>query len=156
MDIGDQVGDFELLDQAGAPRRLSTLLANGPVVLFFYPAASSAVCTKEACHFRDLGAEFAEVGAQPVGISPDAVGKQERFAAEHSFGFPLLSDTDGTVAKEFGVWRRLVPIHTKRATFVIGQDSRVLAVVRSELGAERHADDALRALKDRGSRPVSG
>jgi peroxiredoxin len=149
MDVGDEVTDFELPDQVGRPRRLRALLADGPVVLFFYPAASSPVCTKEACHFRDLAAEFAAVGAQPVGISPDPVGKQERFAAEHSFGYPLLSDADGAVAKRFGVWRRLVPIHIRRATFVIGQDRRIVAVIRSELRSDRHADEALQALRDR-------
>ena len=53
----------------GTPRSLSGFLANGPVVLFFYPAAMTYGCTKESCHFRDLGAEFAALGAQRVGIS---------------------------------------------------------------------------------------
>ncbi len=68
MNPGDQVSDFELQDETGATRPLSELAANGPVVLFFYPIASSGGCTQEACHFRDLAAEFAAVGAQPVGI----------------------------------------------------------------------------------------
>ena len=59
MRTGDQVPDFELPDQTGTPRRLSTLLADGPVVLFFYPAAMTYGCTKESCHFRDLASEFA-------------------------------------------------------------------------------------------------
>ena len=68
---GDVVTDFELPDETGAPRRLSGLLADGPVVLFFYPAAMSLGCTVESCHFRDLIGEFKAVGAQPVGISAD-------------------------------------------------------------------------------------
>lgn len=149
MEVGVEVSDFELPDQSGAPRQLSKLLADGPVVLFFYPAASSTGCTREACHFRDLAGEFASVGAQPVGISPDSTSKQLRFADSHSFSFPLLSDEGGAVAKEFGVWRRLVPVHTKRATFVINQDRRILAVIRAELRFERHADEALRVLRER-------
>src|SRR5581483_2495781 len=105
MQTGDVVPDFELPDQDGTPRRLSTLLQNGPVVLFFYPAAMTAGCTREACHFRDLAAEFAEAGVRRVGISRDAVDKQKEFADRHGFDYPLLSDTDGTVAELFGVAR---------------------------------------------------
>ncbi|HTK67216.1 MAG TPA: peroxiredoxin [Pseudonocardia sp.] len=149
MNVGDEVSDFELQDQTGTPRKLSELLANGPVVLFFYPMAMTSGCTAEACHFRDLAAEFAAVGAQPVGISPDSVEKQSKFASTHSFGYPLLSDEDGTVAKEFGAWRKLLPLHAKRRTFVIGQDRRVIETIKSEMKFELHADEALRVLKER-------
>ena len=149
MNVGDQVSDFELPDETGSPRKLSELLADGPVVLFFYPAALTGGCTAEACHFRDLAEEFASVGARPVGISPDPVEKQQRFASTHSFGYPLLSDVGGTVAKEFGAWRRLLPLHAKRHTFVIGQDRRVIETIRSEMKFELHADEALRVLKER-------
>ena len=64
------------------------------MVLFFYPAAMTYGCTKESCHFRDMGAEFAAVGAQRVGISADKVEKQKQFSDKHSFDFPLLSDAD--------------------------------------------------------------
>ncbi|MGL1765657.1 redoxin domain-containing protein, partial [Vibrio parahaemolyticus] len=80
MKPGDEIADFELPDQHGTPRRLSTLLADGPVVLFFYPAAMTGGCTKESCHFRDLAAEFAAAGAQRVGISADSIDKQKQFA----------------------------------------------------------------------------
>ena len=85
---GDVVTDFELPDETGAPRRLSGLLADGPVVLFFYPAAMSLGCTVESCHFRDLIGEFKAVGAQPVGISADRVERQRHFAEKHSLGYP--------------------------------------------------------------------
>ena len=78
MHKGDIVHDFELPDENGTPRRLSELLAAGPVVLFFYPAAMTYGCTKESCHFRDMKAEFEAVGAQRVGISADKVEKQKR------------------------------------------------------------------------------
>jgi peroxiredoxin Q/BCP len=149
MNVGDEVSDFELQDETGTPRKLSELLANGPVVLFFYPMAMTSGCTAEACHFRDLAAEFAAVGAQPVGISPDSVEKQGKFAGTHSFGYPLLSDEGGTVAKEFGAWRKLLPLHTKRRTFVIGQDRRVIETIKSEMKFTLHADEALRILKER-------
>lgn len=149
MQPGDQVPDFTLPDQDGNDRTLSKLLADGPVVLFFYPAAMTAGCTAESCHFRDLAAEFAEVGAQRVGISADPVAKQHQFAEMHSFDYPLLSDPDGTVADIFGVRRRIGPLPVKRHTFVIGADQRLLAVVRSEIRMSVHADRALEALRNR-------
>ncbi|WP_460605757.1 peroxiredoxin [Jatrophihabitans fulvus] len=150
MREGDTVPDFELPDQTGTPRRLSTLLADGPVVLFFYPAAMTGGCTKEACHFRDLASEFAAVGAQRVGISADAVDKQKQFSDTHTFDYPLLADTERAVADTFGVKRggllgKLGPV--KRHTFVIGQDSKVKKVIASETKFEYHADEALAALK---------
>jgi peroxiredoxin Q/BCP len=147
---GDEVPDFELPDQDGTPRSLSGLLADGPVVLFFYPAAMTTGCTKEACHFRDLAAEFKQAGAQRVGISMDSVEKQKRFADKHSFDYPLLSDADGAVAQIFGVKRGGVgsklgaPV--KRWTFAIGTDRKIVKAIHSELNMNLHADEALAAL----------
>ncbi len=149
MKTGDTVADFELPDQTGTPRKLSTLLADGPVVLFFYPAAMTPGCTKEACHFRDLAGEFAAVGASRVGISVDPVEKQAKFADTQRFDYPLLSDVDGTVAAQFGVKRGLLSkfIPVKRTTFVIGTDRKVLDVISSEISMDTHADKALATLK---------
>ena len=150
MQVGDVVPDFELPDQDGAPRRLSTLLAGGPLVLFFYPAAMTAGCTKEACHFRDLAAEFAAAGVQRVGISRDPIAKQKQFADKHSFGYPLLSDGDGAVAALFGVQRggfaQRLGAQVKRWTFAIDRDRRVAAAIHSEVNMNTHADHALAAL----------
>ncbi|SHN26272.1 peroxiredoxin [Cryptosporangium aurantiacum] len=150
MDTGDLAPDFELPDQDGVPRRLTTLLAEGgPVVLFFYPAAMSPGCTAESCHFRDLAKEFAAVGAQRIGISNDRVEVQQEFAGRHSLDYPLLSDLGGVVAAEYGVKRRLGPLAVKRHTFVIDVDRRLLAVIRSELRMSVHADKALEVLRAR-------
>jgi peroxiredoxin Q/BCP len=147
MEPGDLIDDFTLPDQSGAPRTLSELCSSGPVVLFFYPAAMTSGCTKESCHFRDLGAEFASVGAVRVGISMDTVDKQAAFAEKHHFDYPLLADTDGTVAKAFGVKRRFDVLRTKRATFVIGTDRRLRAKISSETSMTKHADKALELLR---------
>ncbi|MET7695401.1 peroxiredoxin [Streptomyces sp. NPDC005483] len=147
MEAGDTVEDFELPDETGTGRKLSELLADGPVVLFFYPAALSTGCTAEACHFRDLAAEFAAVGAQPVGISGDTVERQQEFAGRHTLGMPLLSDVDGRIRELFGVKRGFSLAPTKRVTYVIAEDRTVLEVVRSELRMNTHADRALEALR---------
>ena len=133
--VGDVVEDFELPDETGTPRRLSEFLAAGPVVLFFYPAAMTRGCTAESCHFRDLAAEFTAVGASRVGISRDPVAKQAEFSTLHGFDYPLLSDVDGAVAQRFGVRRRvpLGPLSTRRMTFVIGADRRIIEVIHSEV-----------------------
>jgi peroxiredoxin Q/BCP len=149
MRTGDVVPDFELPDQSGTPRTLSSLLANGPVVLFFYPAAMTYGCTKESCHFRDLAAEFAAVGAQPVGISADAVEKQKQFDEKESLGFPLLSDPDRVVATQLGAKRTASFLPNKRVTYVIDTDRTVLDVIHSEFSMGSHADKALALLKAR-------
>ena len=149
MKPGDVVDDFELPDETGEPRTLTGLLAEGPVVLFFYPAAMTPGCTAEACHFRDVVTELAEAGARPVGISADPVGKQKEFADKHSLGYPLLSDPDGEVRARFGVKRSVALMPTKRQTFVIDTDRSVLAVVKSEVRMNTHADKALEALRAR-------
>ena len=147
MKPNDVVPDFELPDQHGTQRRLSDLLADGPVVLFFYPAAMTTGCTKESCHFRDLAAEFRGLGAQRVGISTDSVDKQKQFSDKHDFDYPLLSDAAGDVARQFGVKRRVGPLPVKRVTFVIDTDRRVLDVISSELNMDKHADQALALLR---------
>lgn len=150
MKRGDRVTDFELLDETGAPRRLSEFLREGPVVLFFYPSAMTYGCTKQSCHFRDLATEFKELGAQRVGISADSVEKQREFSDEHSFDYPLLADTGMKVAAQFGVKRGFGLTLAKRSTFVIDTDSTVLAVIKSEFDMNKHADEALEALRARG------
>jgi thioredoxin-dependent peroxiredoxin len=149
MNVGDRAPDFELKDDSGTLRRLQDYLDQGPVVLYFYPKAMTSGCTKESCHFRDLGSEFAARGAQRLGISADSVSKQSEFSAKHEFDFPLLSDPDRKVAEQFGVRRRGPPfMPNKRATFVIGSDSTVLDVITSETNMNVHADRALEVLRE--------
>jgi thioredoxin-dependent peroxiredoxin len=173
---GEKAPDFTLYDHTGRPRTLSALLSDGPVVLFFFPLASSPICTAQACHFRNLSDEFARVGAQRVGISTDAVDKQAHFARQRAFDYPLLSDSDGVVSELFGVHRgrlaklrksvlsrdetrrgrhtrrrgllaRLLPV--RRTTFVIDTDRTIVKVVASEVRAMAHADQTLWFLKNR-------
>ncbi len=175
MIAGEKAPDFTLYDHTGRPRILSALLSEGPVVLFFFPIASSPICTAQACHFRDLSDEFARLGAQRVGISTDTVDKQAHFAQQRSFDYPLLSDAEGVVSELFGVRRgRLAKLHrsvvereatrhgrhtrrrgllarllpVRRTTFVIDTDRTILKVVSSEVRASVHADQTLWFLKN--------
>jgi thioredoxin-dependent peroxiredoxin len=147
METGDIVENFVLPDQFGVQRSLDELLSDGPVVLFFYPAAMTKGCTAESCHFRDLAAEFEEAGATRVGISMDTVEKQRAFSDKHAFDYPLLADPDGVVARQFGVKRAISLLKTQRKTFVIGTDRRVLGTIKSETSMDRHADEALAIVR---------
>ena len=152
MREGDLVADFELPADDGSTVKLSDELSKGRVVLFFYPKAMTPGCTAESCMFRDRGSEFAVLGARRLGISLDSVDKQHEFSAKHGFDYPLLSDKGGKVAKTFGVKRPGLPF-TKRATFVIDTNSRLLAVIQSEFNTDKHGDDALAVLKAQGAAP---
>ena len=150
LETGAVAPDFMLPAQDGTSVTLSSLIEKGPVVLFFYPAAETPVCTKEACHFRDLAGEFEALGAHRLGISKDSVEKQAGFAANHDLDYPVLSDPAGSVAELYGVKPSLLgklgPL--QRTTFAIGTDGRIKAVVEGMLKAEIHADEALAALRD--------
>lgn len=146
MRAGDKVPDFTATLDDGREVRFSELLAGGPVVVFFYPKAFTAGCTAQACHFRDLGAEFAELGASRLGVSRDDVETQRRFREEHGYDYPLAADPDGTISGIFGA-KRIGPLWSKRMTVVVGRDATVLRVISSETDMEVHADQALEALR---------
>ncbi len=148
MSPGDTAPDFDSVDQEGNPVTLSGFLTEGPVVLFFYPRAMSKGCTAQSCHFRDLAGEFAEVGAQRVGISADSIERQAAFAESGGLDYPLLSDADRSIATAFGV-KRIGPVPNRRSTFVIDTDRTILDVISSETKMEVHADRALETLRTR-------
>jgi peroxiredoxin Q/BCP len=147
----DLAFDFTLPDQDGETRTLAGFLAAGPVVLFFYPAALSPGCTVECRHFRDLGSEFAALGAQRVGVSHDDPATQRRFSDRHGFEYPLLSDVDGEVARQYGVHRPIPLLPTRRWTFVIDRDRRIAAVIKNATRMSAHADRALEILRQMAS-----
>ena len=146
MIAGDKAPDFTLYDHTGRPRTLSALLCDGPVVLFFFPIASSPICTAQACHFRDLSSEFARVGAQRVGISTDTVDKQAHFAQQRAFDYPLLSDVHRTAAKDYGVywadWNA-----NSRATFIVDKGGKVRFVEKYGKGQLPDPDKVLAEIK---------
>jgi thioredoxin-dependent peroxiredoxin len=145
---GDQLPDLEVTLHTGEVTRLSTLADGRALVVSFYPKAFTGGCTAQACHFRDLATEFEAAGANRVGVSRDDVGTQARFADEHGFDFPLVADPDGVVAQAFGA-KRPGPLWSKRQTYVLDEDLRLLGAISSETEMERHADDALRLLGER-------
>ena len=149
MHSGDLAPDFTLTTDDGASFTLSSALERGPIALFFYPAAMTKGCTKESCHFRDMGTAYQAAGVQRIGISMDDVAKQAQFAEVNRLDYPLLSDPRGEVAALYGVKRALDFLRVRRTTFAVGTDQRIVAVISSEFSMEVHAERALEVLTTR-------
>ena len=142
---GDQAPEFELPDQHGRMFRLSDLRGQSNAVLFFYPKANTAVCTLEACAFRDAFEEFASHDSTVVGISHDDRDAQFRFAQRWRLPYTLLCDTEGKAETAFGLSRWLGLLRN-RVTFVIDKQGLVQAVIHGRFQAEHHVREALKAL----------
>jgi thioredoxin-dependent peroxiredoxin len=117
-----------------------------PVVLFFYPKDNTLGCTKEVCAFRDDFEEFGKLDADVIGISSDSVESHREFAEKHDLPFALLSDEGGKLRKLYGVPNTLglVP---GRVTYIIDEQGVVRHIFSSQLGVERHVEEAIEALQ---------
>jgi thioredoxin-dependent peroxiredoxin len=126
---GDLAPDFTLPDADGRELSLSSLRGQR-VIIYFYPAAMTPGCTKQACDFRDSRSELSEAGFAVLGISPDAPAKLAKFAARDGLTFPLLSDPGREVLKAYGAFGEKMLYGKKsvgviRSTFVVGADGRI-------------------------------
>jgi peroxiredoxin Q/BCP len=128
LKVGDPAPDFTLTDQDGKAVTLSKVVAQGPVILAFYPKAFTPGCTKQNSNFRDHYAEVADKGAQIFGVSTDSVETQKKFKDEYKLPYALLSDRDGKVAKQYSGTIPVVGL-ANRANFVIGQDGKIARIV---------------------------
>ena len=149
-EVGEVSPDFTLLDNKGETVALADLRGK-TVVLFFYPKADTPGCTIEACSFRDAKANYDEADVVILGISPDTVRSQERFATKFEFPYRLLADHDHAVAEAYGVWAEKSMYGKKymgidRTSFVIGPDGTLSHVFR-KVKVDAHADEVLKALK---------
>jgi peroxiredoxin Q/BCP len=139
LKVGQRAPDFALADQDGQTVRLSECLADGPVLLYFYPADFTPGCTKEACDIRDMYEDISDVGIRVIGVSPQDEDSHTRFRQKHRLPFTLLTDPSKTVVKAYGVDGPL-GFGVRRATFLIGQDRRIEDVVMADLLIDRHSD----------------
>ncbi|UWQ38914.1 peroxiredoxin [Leisingera aquaemixtae] len=149
-DVSDPAPSFTLPRSGGGEVTLSSL-KGAPVVLFFYPRDDTPGCTKESIAFSEALQAFADAGAQVFGISKDTVAKHDKFTAKHGLATPLLSDADGTVCEDYGVWKEKSMYGKKfwgieRSTFLIDADGRIAQVWR-KVKVDGHADEVLAAVR---------
>jgi peroxiredoxin Q/BCP len=145
--IGAAAPDFELKDAAGANWRLSGQ-SGKTVVLLFYPADNTPVCTSQLCSVRDHWSEYQATGAEVVGISTDSVESHESFAIKHQLPLRLLADEKGEVTKLFGV-KSWLPNRSARAVVVIDKQGIIRYRKVQALSIIRPKDDeVLAAIKE--------
>jgi peroxiredoxin Q/BCP len=151
LEPGDLAPDFTLPDADGNQVQLSSFRGQR-VIVYFYPAAMTPGCTKEACDFRDSLADLGSSGVAVLGISPDQPSKLARFRDKEGLNFPLLSDPDRKVLEAYGAYgeKKLygkTTVGVIRSTFVIDPDGTIakamygvkatghVARLRADLGA---------------------
>jgi peroxiredoxin len=128
VDVGAKAPDFTLPNQDREQVTLSEQVKKGPVVLAFFPAAFSGVCTKEMCTFRDSMAELNKLSGTVLGVSTDTFFSLKAWGDQQKLTFPLLSDYNKDVIRKYGVVNPdMVGLKdiSKRAVFVIGRDGTV-------------------------------
>lgn len=143
--IGDRAPDFTLPDQDNRDVSLDDLLAKGPLLLYFYPADFTPVCTREACAFGALESELSAKGVTLAGVSPQDSLTHTKFRARYHLTFPLLADTDRRVIRAYGCdafWG----LHVSRVTYRIGPDKRILDATKAAFQVAPHLALARKAL----------
>ncbi len=126
LEAGDAAPAFTLENQDGASVSLGDF-AGKKTIVYFYPAASTPGCTTQACDFRDNINSLKSAGYRVLGVSKDNLADLKTFQEEQGLNFPLLSDPDLTVHKEYGAWGEKslygkIVTGTLRSTFVVGED----------------------------------
>ncbi len=135
LKVGDRAPDFSLLDQNGKLVSLADFRGKQPVVLAFYPKASTPGCTREVRAYQGDISKFDAAGAQVLGISLDSPDKNRKFASETGASFPLLCDTQKQVAKAYGALN-FTRLFANRITFVIDQDGIIRHVEEGDAAIE--------------------
>jgi thioredoxin-dependent peroxiredoxin len=144
--VGSVAPDFTLPSQSGEIVSLGDFLGTRPVVLFFYPKDNTLGCTKEACAFRDSFEELGRLDAEVIGISSDSVESHKGFAEKHKLPFTLLSNQGSRVRRLYGV-PSTFGLFPGRVTYVIDKEGVVRHIFSSQLGVERHVEEAIQALR---------
>ncbi len=162
-EIGDQAPQFTARDDANQLWNSNDYFGKKVVVVYFYPAAMTGGCTKQACAFRDDKAKFDELNAIVVGISGDKVENLKYFKEAHNLNFPLLADPDGSIAKKYGVQIKeggsIVRniggtditlergVTASRWTYIIDKNSKVV-YKNTEVNAEEDSKQTIEIIED--------
>lgn len=138
LKVGMKAPDFKLPDAQGNEYTLSSYINKSPVVLYFYPAAGTPGCTKEACGIRDDWSKFKKDNIQVLGVSVDTKEAIQKFIKDNNLNFPLLSDANKNVSKEYGVLNKRG--FDNRVTFIIDQKGNI-AKIFPVTDIENHAKE---------------
>lgn len=161
LTVGSDAPAFSLLDENGEKWNSTDFIGKKNILIFFYPAAMTGGCTKQACSYRDDLADWKSKGFEIVGISGDKPQNLKLFKKVENLNFKLLSDTDGAVARSFGVpqskggsIQKFVQgerftldrgVTTKRWTFIISKQGKIL-YKNEKVNAAQDSQDALRFI----------
>ncbi len=146
VEVGSAAPEFTLPSHFGEMVSLKGFFGKKSVVLFFYPKDDTPGCTKEACAFRDSYEKFSNLNAEILGVSSDSVESHKRFAENHSLPFTLLSDEGGKVRRLYGV-PKTFGLFPGRVTYVIDKNGIVRHIFSSQIGVDRHVEEALKVLR---------
>ncbi len=136
---GSRAPEFVLQDENGDEVSLSDLLANGPLILYFYPADFTPGCTKEACSIRDIHNDIQSVGLTVAGVSPQDAESHAKFRDKHNLPFTLLCDPDKVAIKMYDVDGPF-GVGVRRVTYLINQDRTIADAVQADLMIGRHKE----------------
>ncbi len=136
LKVGDKAPNFILKDAFGKSYNLKSYIKKYPVIVYFYPEAGTPGCTKEACGIRDDWSKFKKNNIKVFGISVDPDSRIKAFIHKYKLNFPLLSDANKKVSKEYGV---LLPNgFDKRVTFIINKEGKIAKII-NVTDIEKHA-----------------
>ncbi|KAK9818600.1 hypothetical protein WJX74_008616 [Apatococcus lobatus] len=143
-----------LVTQDGKKISFAQLKGKG-LVLFWYPKAGTAVCTKEACQFRDDYSKFAELNIEVLGISSDTPEANAAWAQKERLPFSLISDHNNTLRTELGVKNNLLGLAPGRQTFVMDTSGTCILSYTNSLNGKAHVEEALKAARKAVGKPPS-
>lgn len=163
LKVGDKAPEFKAVADDGSTWALNEHIGKKNIVVYFYPAAMTGGCTKQACAYRDMHTEIESVDALVVGVSGDSQEGLNVFKKAENLNFPLLTDESGEIAKKFGVPTRdggmitrevggesydlVRGITASRWTFIINKDGEI-AYINEQVDAENDASQVISFVKD--------
>jgi thioredoxin-dependent peroxiredoxin len=150
LEVGQKAPQFQLPRDGGGVVKLSDFQGK-PVVLYFYPQDDTQTCTAEAIDFSRLERDFAKLGAQVIGVSPDSITRHEKFKKKHKLTIGLASDEEQKTLNAYGVWGEKTLFGRNymgvvRTTFLIGRDGRIARIWRN-VRVRGHAQEVLEVAR---------
>lgn len=151
LNIGTKAPEFTAPLDGGKTISLSELKGKW-VVLYFYPKDDTSGCTKEACEFRDNMERITALGAEVIGVSPDAVKSHDKFREKYNLNFHLVSDTEKIICQDYGVWVEKSMYGKKymgveRSTFILDSEG-VIRHIFSKVKVDGHVDEVIATIKE--------